>query len=353
MHYLDPRLDRAHVAICYRNFLAKEPNFCHVGLGVCALHTARVLRRHRIRADVVAVWEPEDVAQMLAETPSVSHCIIEALWIGTTALASLLREFPRVHFLVRAHSEVGFLQVEPGAISLLREQMLLAEQELNLTVAANSRRLTEFLRSTYDAHVLYLPNVYDLERVQRRRDERHDHRLLRIGAFGALRWLKNHTTAAAAALAMARERGCDLELWMSVDREEHGRTVLQSVRNLFAGLPWARLHEAPWAPWAAFRRTVGAMDLTMQPSFTETFNIVTADSVAEGVPAVVSHAVEWVPAAWKTNPDDIHEMARVGSALLSHPGSAEEGLRALERYTENAITLWKSYLSDDPARFHR
>ena len=53
MHYIDPRLDRAHVAVCYHNFLAKEPNFCHVGLGVNALHTARVLRRHRIRADVV------------------------------------------------------------------------------------------------------------------------------------------------------------------------------------------------------------------------------------------------------------------------------------------------------------
>jgi glycosyltransferase involved in cell wall biosynthesis len=264
-----------------------------------------------------------------------------------------MTQFPRVHFLVRIHSEVGFLQVEPGAITLLRDQMLLAEQHLNLSIAANSPRLVNFLRGAYHAPVLHLPNLYDLERVERRRPQRHDHRLLRIGSFGALRWLKNHTTAAAAALTIARERGCDLEFWMSVDREEHGKTVLQAVRNLFAGLPWARLHEAPWAPWAAFRRTVGAMDLTLQPSFTETFNIVTADSIAEGVPAVVSHAVEWVPTAWKTHPDDIHEMARVGAALLSHPGSAEEGLRALERYIESAIALWKSYLSDDPARFHR
>jgi hypothetical protein len=172
MHYLDPRLDRAHVAVCYRNFLAKEPHFCHVGLGVNALHTTRMLRRHRIRADVVGVWQPHDVANMLAETPSVTHCLIEALWIGTANLAALLRDYPRVHFLVRAHSEVGFLQVEPGAISLLREQMLLAEQELNLTIAANSRRLTDFLRSTYDAHVLYLPNLYD--RAPRRKGEPDD-----------------------------------------------------------------------------------------------------------------------------------------------------------------------------------
>jgi glycosyltransferase involved in cell wall biosynthesis len=258
--------------------------------------------------------------------------------------------FPDVHFLVRAHSEIGFLQVEPGAITLLRDQMLLADAHLNLTMCANSRRLADFLRTTYDANVLYLPNLYDLERVQRRRGERHDHRLLRIGSFGALRWLKNHTTAAAAALTIARERGSDLEFWLSVDREEHGKTVLMAVRNLFAGLPWARLHEAPWLTWGAFRRTVRAMDLTLQPSFTETFNIVTADSVAEGVPAVVSHAVEWAPEAWKADPDEIHE---IGSALLSSPASAEEGLRALERYIEASITRWTTYLGNDPAKIHR
>jgi hypothetical protein len=353
MHYLDPRLDRAHVALFYRNFLAKQPTYCHVGLGVNALHTARVLRRQRVRADVFGVWEPKDVATTLAEMPSVTHCLIEALWIGTPDLATLLAQFPRVHFLVRAHSEVGFLQVEPGAITLLRDQMLLADQQLNLTIAANSRRLTDFLRTAYDARVLYLPNLYDLERVHRRRREPHAHRLLRIGSFGALRWLKNHTTAAAAALTIARARGADLEFWMSVDREEHGKTVLQAVRNLFAGLPWARLHEAPWLPWAAFRRTVGAMDLTLQPSFTETFNIVTADSVAEGVPAVVSHAVEWVPESWKAEPDEIHEIARIGAALLANPSSADDGLRALERYVETAIGLWETYLGNDPVQVHR
>jgi glycosyltransferase involved in cell wall biosynthesis len=352
MHYVDPRLERAHVAILYRNFQAKHPHYSHIGLGVNALHTARVLHRHRIQADVFGVWEPKDVARVLTEKPTVSHCLIEALWVGTAELGALMMQFPHVHFLVRAHSEVGFLQVEPGAITMLREQMLLADQYLNLTVAANSHRLVDFLRATYDSHVLYLPNLYDVERVDRRRGEPHQHRLLRIGSFGALRWLKNHTTAAAVALTIARQRGCDLEFWLSVDREEHGKSVLQAVRNLFVGLPWAQLHEEPWAPWASFRRTIRAMDLALQPSFTETFNLVTADAVAAGVPAVVSHAVEWAPAAWKAHPDEIHEMARIGSMLLASPTSADEGLRALQRYLDEAVTIWKGYLSDDPSRIH-
>jgi hypothetical protein len=106
----------------------------------------------------------------------------------------------------------------------------------------------------------------------------------------------------------------------------------------------------PWQPWSVFRRTVGAVDLTLQPSFTETFNIVTADSVAEGVPAVVSHAVEWAPPSWKANPDAIDDIARIGSSLLSNPASAEEGLRALERYVETSLGLWKTYLGGDPNR---
>jgi hypothetical protein len=353
MHYADPRLERAHLAILYRNFQAKLPNHSHIGLGVNALHTVRVLRRNRIRADVFPVWDAKDVAQILTQTPSISHCLIEALFLGTGELAVLLTQFPHVHFLVRAHSEMGFLQVEPGAITLLRDQMLLADQRLNLTIAANSRRLVDFLRTAYNSHVLCLPNLYDIERTERRRGESHDHRLLRIGSFGALRWLKNHTTAAAAALTIARERGCDLEFWLSVDREEHGKTVLQAVRNLFTGLPWAELREAAWLPWASFRRLVGSMDLVLQPSFTESFCIVVADSVAEGVPAVVSHAVEWVPDAWKAHPDEIREIARIGSMLLSSPTSADDGLRALQRYMEASVAIWKAYLSDDPNRIHR
>jgi hypothetical protein len=94
------------------------------------------------------------------------------------------------------------------------------------------------------------------------------------------------------------------------------------------------------------------MDLTLQPSYTESFNIVTADSVAEGVPAVVSYSVDWAPDAWKAHPDEIREIARVGSALLSDRSSAEEGLASLVRHLEKAIHLWKAYLSDDPGKIH-
>ena len=60
--------------------------------------------------------------------------------------------------------------------------------------------------------------------------------------------------------------------------------ILQAIRNLYNGVPWAKLVEHPWEDWKSFRKTIGTMDLTIQASYTETFNIVAADSIVEGVP---------------------------------------------------------------------
>ena len=347
-HYLDPSLQRAHLAIFYRNFAAKNPTVSHIGLGVNALHTAKVLRKRRIRCDVFPAWTAEDVEQGLRQHPSVTHCLIEAPWVGTDQLAKMLHDFPHVQFLVRAHSQIGFLQVEPGAIKLMRDQVLLAEGQLNLTVSANTAKLCEFFRIAYGANLLYLPNLYDIERPHRKRDVHHGHRIVRIGSFGALRLLKNHTTAAAAAMMIARERGSDLELHMTVDRVEHGKSVLDAVRAMTAGVPGVRLVEAKWASWPEFRRQVSHMDLCLQPSMTETFNLVTADAVAEGVPCVVSPSIEWVPDSWKADCDEVEDMARIGSHLLSSHSGAEEGLRHLERYVREGVDTWERYLASCP-----
>jgi hypothetical protein len=203
----------------------------------------------------------------------------------------------------------------------------------------------------YKSKVLHLPNLYDIERVHRKRDESHDHRVLRIGSFGAHRLLKNHTTAAAAALMMAERRGSDLEFTVNGGREENGgkpNSIMTSLRNMFDRVPWARLIEAPWAEWSQFRQTVAHMDLCMQVSFSETFNIVVADGVCEGVPSVVSNAIEWTPSDWHAHVDDADHIAHVGSHLLWDTHGATEGLRALETHQHAAKDEWMEYLLSNP-----
>jgi hypothetical protein len=86
------------------------------------------------------------------------------------------------------------------------------------------------------------------------------------------------------------------------------------------------------------------MDLLIQPSFTESFNLVTADGVAEGVASVVSTAIEWAPSEWMANSDDAGHIARVGTMLLFDPYAVRAGKRALTLSVEMGTQHWISFL---------
>lgn len=360
MHYHDPNKKAAHVVVFYRDFhdyddyggeYGSEGGYghCHRGLGINALMTVKVLRKNGIHADLAAVGNVKGVRDYLTKN-GATHAVIQALWITAEEQAQLCSDFPLTHFIVRCHSQIGFLQVEPGAIKILRDDLFLQEGLLNLSVSANTHRLTEFLHHTYKSKVVYLPNLYDLDRVQRKRDESHEHRVLRVGSFGAHRLLKNHTTACAAAMMMAERRGSDLEFYVNAGRKEgeKANAVTDALRNMTNRLRWVKLVEVGWEEWSQFRATVSHMDITMQVSFTETFNIVTADSVAEGVPAVVSDAIEWTPQRWHANVDDAGDIARVGSSLLWDTHAAEEGLEHLQKFCACAVKTWLQYLDSNP-----
>ncbi|HEU4407055.1 MAG TPA: hypothetical protein VFS43_17435 [Polyangiaceae bacterium] len=342
-----------HVLLFYRNRFAAPANAlapapqCHIGLGVNALHTTRVLRRLGVPTYPYGVWTVGDLRARLREHPEATHAVLEAPWVPLDETEALLAAYPHVHFVVRCHSQIGFLQVEAGAITLLRSLLLLQESVLNLSVAGNSPRFTRFVERAYGGRCAYLPNLYDAERpaAPGRPPLRGEGRSLRIGSFGAMRLLKNHTTSAAAALLAARALGRELAFWVSVDgNDDGGMSVVYALRAMFAGLPWATLVEQPWQDWPAFRRTVGHMDLCLQLSHTETFNLTTADAVAEGVPCVVSPAIEWAPDAWKVDSDRPEDAARVALGLLASDEAPAEGKGALERFVRRAGLHWLAFL---------
>ena len=133
---------------------------------------------------------------------------------------------------------------------------------------------------------------------------------LRIGAFGARRPLKNFMSAAGATVEVATQFDANLEVGVSAGRAEGGRNT-RSVNAMIAGLPNIRLVECGWQSWPRFRTTARHVHLLLQPSYTESFNMVTADGIAEGAPSVVSEAIDWPPDHRKAPIDDVHQMARV------------------------------------------
>lgn len=348
-HYHNPSKKLAHVLIVYRD-VQKMGKYSHKALGVNAAHTCKVLRDNGILCDPIGLWPASTLVAEIKKHPTATHVVIEAPWIPLDIMAQALRELSQVHFIVRAHSQIGFLQVEPGAVQLMRELMRMQDGELNLSVAANSNRLSYIFENVYQGRCLHLGNLYYMKRPSTKLAQSHNHRKLVVGSFGALRLLKNHTTDAAAALLIAKRKGCDLEFWINVGREETsgGKDVLPALRNMFSNLHWAKLLESPWESWADFRRTISTMDLLMQTSFTETFNITAADAVAEGVPVVGGDAIEWLPNQWKAQSDNAENIAFIGTALLGDPGAPADGLRALQWHQKNAVESWLNYLDSNP-----
>ncbi len=332
------------VALAYKNFAANR-NISHIGLGVAAINTAKVLRRDGIKADVWPILNTSDLRQRLAAAP-VEHVIVSAPWIPSKELQAIAIEFPDTHFAICCHSNVGFLQADRNGVKLLRELMELELGTHNIHLAGNCRRFTDWVMAAFGAPCLYLPNLYYIDEHSQRPRSPYTGGTLRIGAFGATRPLKNLLTATAAAIEIARNLNAPLELWLSAGRAEGGgETVLAAVKELVADLPNVKLMLNGWQSWPKFRKIVAHMHLLLQPSYTESFNMVTADGIAEGVPSVVSEAIDWAPRHWKADVDDSLDVARIGRHLLSDPRASHDGLRALEHYVNNGVNAYRQYIA--------
>ena len=332
------------VILAYKNFAANR-NISHIGLGVAAINTAKVLRREGIKADVWPVVSAADLRKRLEAAPS-DHVIISAPWIPAVDLQALSIDFPNTHFAVNCHSNVGFLQADRNGVKLVRETMELELGTPNIHLAGNSQRFCEWIRAAFGAPCTYLPNLYWLDGSPIWQRPAFSDSTLRVGVFGATRPLKNLMSAAGAALEISRNMRVSLELWLSAGRAEGGgETVLAAVTEMLNGLPQVKLVMNGWQSWPKFRKVVGHMHLLLQPSYTESFNMVTADGVAEGVPSVVSNAIDWAPEHWKADVDNVIDIARVGRRLLQDSRAVHDGVTALQTYVSHGLQAYRAFLA--------
>ena len=332
------------VVITYKNFAANR-NISHIGLGVAAINTAKVLRREGMKAHVWPIINSADLRKQLGAAPA-ENVIVSAPWIPSFELQSLANDFPETQFAVCCHSNVGFLQADRNGVKLVRELMELEVGTHNIHLAGNSRRFCNWVHAGFGAPCAYLPNLYYIDEHAQKHHPVYGGGPLRIGAFGAIRALKNFMSATAAAIEIARGLNVPLEFWLSGGRAEGGgETVLAAVKELVSDLPNVSLVLNGWQSWPKFRKIVSHMHLLLQPSYTESFNMVTADGVVEGVPSVVSDAIEWAPDYWKAQVDDALDIARVGRHLLADCRATHDGLRALERYVREGLCTYREYLA--------
>lgn len=349
-HLVAPDPNTVHCVIAYKNFAANK-GISHIGLGVTATTNAKILNAAGFWTEVWPINSIEQLRTKLAaaqrSTPGtpITHVVISAPWLPTAELGQLAMLFHQVDYSVVSHSNVGFLQADPRGITLLREVADLQTGTINVNIGANSRRFIAWWQDVYRQPMRWFPNMYDLTTSNSDPQEWHRNSVLRIGSFGAIRPLKNLLTAGAAALEIASRLKADLEFHISAGRSEGGGdTTLRGLLAMYEGLPNAQVVHNGWASWPAFRRLVRNMHLLIQPSYTESFSMVTADGIAEGVPVVGSDAIDWLPPSWIASNDDANDIANIGTQLLFVPNAIKAGIAALERHNARGLRSWSKIL---------
>jgi glycosyltransferase involved in cell wall biosynthesis len=179
----------------------------------------------------------------------------------------LAHKFPNIVFVLQNHTGTAYLSIDRNSdesgILANRRIIDLERSMINVRVSANNVRFVQWMRRSFSAPCLYLPNLYDPESFSSPYPSNRDFGgTIRIGNFGAPRPWKNQLTAAEAAIQLARQLGVNLEFYVN-SRRDYQKELDRSRRDLFAGEKDVKLIDVPWEPWPQFKRTVGHMHLLL------------------------------------------------------------------------------------------
>lgn len=282
-----------------------------------------------------------------------SHVIIEALWVVPKKFEVLTKLHPTVEWIVRLHSEVPFIAMEGIATAWIYDYLQYPRMKIGINSPRLLREVREYLKNAYDwsfvdSSLIYMPNFYPVGPAQKKKyvfadDEIH------ISCFGSIRPLKNHLTQAIAAVEFANLINKKLVLHINGNRvEQKGDPILNNLREMFKRLaligPAHRLVEHDWLQRDDFVRLCSTMDIGMQVSFSETFNIVGADHVGVQVPLIGSQEIPWLSQLAMANPT---HTSSIVSALMKAYKSPELNVgfnrRKLRKYSDQTKKVWLKY----------
>lgn len=282
-----------------------------------------------------------------------SHVIIEALWVVPEKFDILTKLHPTVEWIVRLHSETPFIAMEGIAMAWIYDYLKYPRMKIGINAPRLMREVSEYLKNAYDwsfveSNLVYLPNFYPLEPAQKKKYA-FTAPDIHISCFGSIRPLKNHLTQALAAVEFANLINKKLVFHINGNRiEQKGDPILNNLREMFKRLALIgtphRLVEHDWLPRDDFVRLCSTMDIGMQVSFSETFNIVGADHVGVQVPLVGSNEIPWLSGVAEANPT---HTSSIVSALMKAYKAPEMNVgfnrRKLRKYSEEARKVWLKY----------
>jgi len=284
-----------------------------------------------------------------------THVIIEAIWVVPQKFTELQRLHPNVKWIVRVHSETPFLAGEGMAFDWLADYSSFK----NIVFGINAPRMMEEIK-IYLQHrnswteeqtaerIVYLPNFYPQEYVTKGFNRNKD--TIDISCFGAVRPLKNHILQAIAAIGFADQKGKKLRFHVNAGRiEMQGGPVIKNLKNIFEQIH-GKGHELInhlWRPREEFLDLCKEMDIGLQCNLSETFNIVGADLISQGIPLIGnSDEIPWALPEFSADPNSSRDIIRQLHRAYDMPqANVSQQQLSLTKYTNNTAEIWTKYFS--------
>lgn len=284
-----------------------------------------------------------------------THVIIEALWVVPSKFAILQKLHPNVKWIIRLHSEMPFMAGEGNAMDWVGDYSGFR----NIVVSCNAPRMlreikfylkhrNQWTQEQADEKVVYLPNFYP--QGYKSKSFRRDKSTIDIACFGAIRPLKNHLVQAFASIEFAEQIGKKLRFHVNAGRiEMNGSPVINNLKGLFQQI-YEHGHELvnhQWRPREQFLELCSEMDIGLQCNLSETFNIVGADLISQGVP-LISNADEIPWAIKEFCADAVDSQSIIDALHLTYKFpelNADIHQHSLTHYTDTSAKIWVEYFN--------
>ena len=317
------------------------------GLGNSASFVSRMLQDNKIKSDVALALDANYIDRIVTEyDPNI--VILEAIWVTPAKMAELfsIKRHRERKWIVRVHSRISFLSYEGVAFPWLKGYKAVMQQfpQIEFLIAPNTKETTYIFQSCFDLPSVYLPNIYtanyNLEPKSRQDG------IVKIGCFGAIRPFKNHLTQGLSAIEFANLNKLKLEFHINSDRcEQRGECVLKNLISAFEMQKNHKLIEHGWMEHETFVKLVNQMDLGMQVSFSETFNLVAADFVMCNVPIVTSSQIKWIPKKFHADCNSTRNIVEVLNYAWKGAYSSDEAKNCLLESNQIAEGIWMKYIT--------
>lgn len=321
------------------------------GLFNSAWYMYDMLKENGVPTKLVVVRDNNEIDREV-HNYKPTDVIIEALWVVPSKFSVLCKLHPNVNWIIRLHSDIPFLANEGIAMDWIGDYFSYKQ----IKIAANSPRILKELKTyyknkfpnsgrDYKHHVIYLPNYYPQVYKRRRFNRNKSH--VNVSCFGAIRPMKNHLLQAIAAIKFANSVGKKLRFHINIGRiEQRGDTVFNNLKALFEQVHASghKLIAHEWMSRDKFIELCEKMDISMQVSFSETFNIVLADSLSQGIPVVGSKEIPWIFKLFSANPTNSGDVSRKLFLAYHFPRfNAWINQNKLYKYTEKTKKIWLNY----------